>query len=361
MAKHESVSVATAYIAKVFRHYSSTIEARASRYHCEMNRQMIWYHFILILLFLLDKTLAAIMTAAAAAAAFALIPSQVPGAKHVKQKVHENKSTALHANNESDGDSTAGDQVVYETKPSDASSVASSTASVTSSSSKEKNRKKKIPVPRTGNLPDVHWRAISMSHLRSHPNFQPLPPPSMIHKLPSKEHVRNFRQDSWQWGYLHTGRCTTSQTSAALGFLEPRAAQFLGIPKSLQRGGVSAWDRLRQEVPEDEQNLDAMEQILCEGRSSLENNEEDVVGSWRPGAKEADRLWITSSRLRINPLRTKPFPFSAKYIPNLTHEELHMRKLYLQQHHTSPSPMKTRMQWGNAQEATSILTALNYF
>jgi hypothetical protein len=68
----------------------------------------------------------------------------------------------------------------------------------------------------------VHWRAITMSHLRCHPNFRPLPPPSMISELPSREHVRFFRQDSWQWDYLHAGRCTTSQCSSALGFLEVR-------------------------------------------------------------------------------------------------------------------------------------------
>eukprot|EP00578_Thalassiosira_sp_NH16_P013947 CAMPEP_0181125988 /NCGR_PEP_ID=MMETSP1071-20121207/27361_1 /TAXON_ID=35127 /ORGANISM="Thalassiosira sp., Strain NH16" /LENGTH=546 /DNA_ID=CAMNT_0023211503 /DNA_START=68 /DNA_END=1705 /DNA_ORIENTATION=- len=295
------------------------------------------------------------------ATAFALIPSQVPGALHVRttKKYHEGRSTTLHTNNaENDGDSLAGDQVVYIPRPpSNETSVSSSSGSTTSSTQKN-DRKKKFSIPRTGNLPDIHWRAISMAHLRSHPNFQPLPPPSMINKLPTKEHVRHFRQDSWQWDYLHSGRCTTSQCSAALGFLEPRAAQFLGIPKSLQRGGGSAWDRLRQ-TPDGNQSLEVMEQLLCEGHSAFGN--EEVEGSWRPGSKESDRIWIHSSRLRINAIRTKPFPFTAKYIPNLTNEELFKRKLYLTEHHTRPSPMKTRMQWGNAQEATSILTALNYF
>ena len=79
--------------------------------------------------------------------------------------------------------------------------------------------------------------------------------------------------------------------------------------------------------------------------------------------KETDRLWIPASKLRtisgIQP--SKPYPFSAKYIPTLTNDELFQRKLHVKEHHQSPSPMKTRMHWGNAQEATSILTALNYF
>ena len=193
----------------------------------------------------------------------------------------------------------------------------------------------------------------------------------MIKTLPTKEHVRNFRQDSWQWDYLHVGRCTTSQAAGALGFLEPKTATFLGIPRSLQRGGMSAWHRLQQSLPEEELELDAMEHALCEGRSTLENsnNRDDesadesnnVVGSWRTGTKESERLWIPASNLRINAIRTTPFPFTAKYIPKLTMEELYTRKLFLKEHHLNPSPMKTRMQWGNAQEATSILTALNYF
>eukprot|EP00571_Detonula_confervacea_P001217 CAMPEP_0172316180 /NCGR_PEP_ID=MMETSP1058-20130122/27498_1 /TAXON_ID=83371 /ORGANISM="Detonula confervacea, Strain CCMP 353" /LENGTH=534 /DNA_ID=CAMNT_0013030437 /DNA_START=134 /DNA_END=1735 /DNA_ORIENTATION=+ len=289
--------------------------------------------------------------------AFALIPSQVPCASHIiRPELKDDRVAALYANAENDGDSSAGDEVVYSPLPPEASSSSASTS--TASSSEKQDSKKMIRMPRTGNLPDVHWRAIGMSHLRSHPNFQPLPPPDLINKLPTKEHVRNFRQDSWQWDYLHTGRCTTSQCSAALGFLEPKAAQFLGIPKSLQRGGVGAWNRLCQ-VPEDVESLVEMEQTLCEGRSALDN--EEVVGSWRPGAKVSDRLWVPASKLRMSAIRTRPFPFTAKYIPHLTYNELSQRKLYLQHHHQSPSPMKTRMQWGNAQEATSILTALNYF
>ena len=35
--------------------------------------------------------------------------------------------------------------------------------------------------------------------------------------------------------------------------------------------------------------------------------------------------------------------------------------MYVEHREQSPSPMATRMRWGNAQEATSVLTALNYF
>ena len=189
---------------------------------------------------------------------FALVPSQIPGVKqttssrqrHQKQK--QNDATAASTtlsqsrsdtapDHDDETDSEAGDKVVYRPEISRRevdydydSSTTPSAASTSSSSHKKKkntrttstNKKTIISIPRTGNLPDVHWRAISMSHLRSHPNFQPLPPPSMIHSIPTREHVRYFRQDSWQWDYLHVGRCTTSQCSAALGFLEVSTGVF---------------------------------------------------------------------------------------------------------------------------------------
>ena len=156
----------------------------------------------IILLFLLDKTLAAIMTAVS----FALVPSQVPGARSyvtrtaASQKEDDNSSTVMkHSNTADNSDSdSAGDQVVYN-PPQIAEEVASVASSSSTTTSKRRSlKKKRFSTPRTGNLPDIHWRAISMSHLRSHPNFQPLPPPSMINSLPTKEHVRYFRQDSWQ-------------------------------------------------------------------------------------------------------------------------------------------------------------------
>ena len=153
--------------------------------------QMI-VHIILLLVF--HRTLA-IMTV------FALVPSQVPGAKTYVRGNENSKIDSMDV----DGDSNAGDEVVYIPQP-QVSATASSSVSSSSSSKKRRNNKKRSyhTIPRTGNLPDVHWRAISMSHLRSHPNFQPLPPPSMIETLPTKEDVRYFRQESWQWDYLHS-------------------------------------------------------------------------------------------------------------------------------------------------------------
>jgi len=336
----------------------------------------------------------------AAEAAFVLIPSQVPGARHAavkskgrRKKAKKKKKVAAIVSAESDGYNSsssagAGDQVVYNpvgtencNKLEEFSPMSSFPASAVSEAStpSKKSRRKRLSLPRTGNLPDVNWRAIPLAHLRNHPNFQPLPPPSMIHHLPTKEHVRYFRQESWQWDYLHRGRCTTSQTAAALGFLEPKAAEFLGIPRSLQRGGGGAWERLREDLmkSDGEDSLSEMERILCEGRVvGAVRLDASVFGKWRPGSKETERLWISAEELQRNRKlqnknngrtlgndKARSFPFMAKYNLKIKQDELNERKISLQRQRANSmsSPMRARMQWGNAQEATSILTALNYF
>ena len=287
---------------------------------------------------------------------------------------------------------TAGDYDVV-CSPAMASTAATPTLSITenkSTNGKKQNKKKSCSSStkknthrstrqqqcKTGNIPDVSWRSISMNHLRAHPNFQPLPPPSLITNLPSREHVRYFRQDSWQWDYLHTGRCTTSQASSALGFLEAKCASYLGIPKSLQRGGCGAFDRLRQcYYTSDDQSLVGWERTLCSStgqRRSMSTTaaaaatttattiNEDDAWSWKPGTKETERLWKSQ-------LHNKSYPFSAMYRPTLTHADLYRRKVHLGGGGggggavAARAPIRTRMEWGNVQEATSILTALNYF
>lgn len=197
-----------------------------------------------------------------------------------------------------------------------------------------------------GNLPDIHWRAVPMDHLRMHPLFIKLPPPETIESLDSLEDARIFSQDSWQWDALHAGRCTTSQAAAALGLLEPKAGHALNIPRSWRRGGKSAYYRLR-ETPLS--TLEEMNDVLCEGipegmRSSHEH--ESKVP-----------LWVVP---RVHK-EGNPFPFAAKYLMKITPEERNHRRQLAEQYSASGLLMSVRMSWGAAQEATSLLTALNYF
>lgn len=313
--------------------------------------------------------------------AYALVPSQVRGVP----QYHRSKQTTTTTRNEENDTtrstlaaSAAGDDVVY-------SSAITTKKKNTTKKNKKKNASTKTTnrstqqCQKTGNIPDVNWRSISMNHLRAHPNFQPLPPPSHITHLPTREHVRYFRQDSWQWDYLHTGRCTTSQASSALGFLEYKCATYLGIPKSLQRGGSGAFHRLRQCNTADDQSLGGWERTLCstgQRRSmtttaaaatatattneEVDDDDDENSWSWKPGTKETERLWKPMSQLH-----NKSYPFAAMYLSTLTHTDLYRRKLHLGGDGAvaaaSAAPIRTRMQWGNVQEATSILTALNYF
>lgn len=181
-----------------------------------------------------------------------------------------------------------------------------------------------------------------MEHLRLHPKYKPLPLPTTLQTLQNIEQVRQFRQDSWQWDALHTGRCTTSQSAPALGFLEPKAAKLLGIPRSLQKSPMEAFRRLSQKAL---RTLEEMNAVLCH-HDDLENYQVEC---------QQYMLWRDMKDV-------KHYPFSAKYLPFISKAELEVRKEDTQAYMQNlSSSMRVRMSWGNSQEATAILTALNYF
>ena len=132
----------------------------------------------------------ATIASTSAAAAFALIPSQIPSARHGRPKKKRDGKTEIltpasrdawilqshylepndshdeqHFSNDDhdDDDSVAGDQVVYH--PPSTSTLRSWTPSTTPSTAKStpsraamnETRKVKLSIPRTGNLPDVNW------------------------------------------------------------------------------------------------------------------------------------------------------------------------------------------------------------
>jgi hypothetical protein len=201
-----------------------------------------------------------------------------------------------------------------------------------------------------GDLPDVQWRSIPMEHLRHHPNFEPLPLPSTIRALETLEDVRKFRQESWQWDALHPGRCTTSQAVAALGFLEPKAGEFLNVPQGWRKGGQRAYYRLAMPAL---RTLEEMNAVLCD--------HDDVAGVI-PNECNDD---VDSSKTDAsNPYWTTPatFPFAAKYMKQVTKSELQKRRNQAKVYVQSPGiEWSIRMIWGNTQEATALLTTLNYF
>ena len=196
-----------------------------------------------------------------------------------------------------------------------------------------------------------------MDHLRLHPNFVPLPPPSRIGRIDTMEDVRRFRQDSWQWDALHSGRCTTSQVAAALGFLEPIAADTLGVPQSLRRGGLGAYERLRQ--PRFVTTLEEMNTKL------IEVDAENVLPTNFTETPSAANPWIKLDNKKSKPKYDKskdyrPFPFAAKYRLRISEEELQSKRDAAMDIGYDDD-FSVRLRWGSVQEATALLTALNYF
>jgi hypothetical protein len=244
-----------------------------------------------------------------------------------------------------------------------------------------------VYLPTSGNLPDPWHGAISMEHLRQHAQFHPLPPPPLnpppaLTQLSSLEDVRQFRQDSWQWHVLHQGRCTTSMAAAALGFLEPTAGQVLGIPPSWRRGAGKAFFRLRQPAI---RTLEEINALLLNPPADIDDNHNDKNAD--PISSTEESVWqapstsrssSTSSSSSTNNTPTteassspeaaapkdeqQSLLFVADYVHQPSSNEMQRRKAYMRERSSPEYLTKAiRLYWGNTQEATAMLTALNYF
>ena len=194
------------------------------------------------------------------------------------------------------------------------------------------------PFPLEGNYPDIHWRSVPLEHLRLHPRVVPLPP--TVDRLEQMEDVRHFRQESWQWDALHRGRCTTSQAVAALGFLEPSAGAALGVPMAWRRGGGGAFARLREPAL---RTLAEMNTVLCDGKASM--NKKEYSHPTSP--------WSSTSTNSS---------FVADYSYEYSEQENSTRINLARKLGSDVNVARgIRMMWGNTQESTALLTALNYF
>ena len=205
-----------------------------------------------------------------------------------------------------------------------------------------------------------------MEDLRSHPNFDPLPLASTLAPqcIQTLEDVRQFRQDSWQWYALQAGRCTTSKAAGALGFLEPQAGRALGISKMWlhgSRGGITSYYRMSETAL---RTLSDM-QSLCEIDSD-QYNTDTTTGStersvlWRPSSSGDNGNTSKSSRGGRR-RRGGGRHVAADYSGVITKKARAKRKEEFTQippHHRFSA---ATLSWGKAQEATAILTALNYF
>ena len=222
--------------------------------------------------------------------------------------------------------------------------------------------------PTTGNLPDPWYRAISMEALRQHPRFVSLAP--TVTTLETLDDVSLFRQESWQWDALHVGRCTTSQAVGALGFLDPSPAQVLNIPNSWRKGARGAYQRLSQTPVL--RTLEDMRRVLLV--PSPQNNGDDTTPKSDPmvtddddvdDEEEEESYWKETSGTDTNENGSSSpanVTFAADYLYQPTEEEFKQRRKFIKER--SGGDYLTngiRLIWGNTQEATAVLTALNYF
>lgn len=123
-----------------------------------------------------------------------------------------------------------------------------------------------------GKQPNVLWKSVDKSILRSHPLYRPLPPPYLI-KVNSCQDFRMLRQDSEEWkiarGYSQVSASTLWKV---LGFGERKAASFLGLPNSMKghHHAFHAWKSLVN--PSFEEAYDSVSKVRMEWGHSHEAN-----------------------------------------------------------------------------------------
>ena len=138
----------------------------------------------------------------------------------------------------------------------------------------------------------------------------------------------------------------------------------------------SAFLRLSQGQPIT--TLDQMNQQLITPSSSNNKNETETIEKsstvWKnmnPSSEpRAKKKFIGNNEKNCKNIKEQRrqlqrpvYPFAAKYIPTVSKTDLKKRRKAANQYFSSKqnkSAMRARMSWGNAQEPTSILTALNY-
>ncbi|KAJ1409055.1 hypothetical protein B484DRAFT_195534 [Ochromonadaceae sp. CCMP2298] len=223
------------------------------------------------------------------------------------------------------------------------------------------SRRRETASPPRGSCANVYWRAIDLEDLRAHPLFRPLPQVVLQHDPQS---LSLFRQDSWQWDSLHEGRMTTSKASCCLGFYEGYASHYLGVPRSLQSHGriTRAWQQLSSKPPDswDFLTADAREAAGAGGDSSGDSSGDSGGSVGVPGPP----IWRQRAPRQATDASpsTSPSPRPQVHFPYSLHRPPPSeQQLQEQKARCGRDTGSARMAWGRAQEATAVLTALNYF
>jgi hypothetical protein len=193
------------------------------------------------------------------------------------------------------------------------------------------------------------WSYIPEDHLREHPLYAPLP--ETIHKIESFQDLAKFRQSSLQWVLMHEGRLTTSRAAGAIGLLEPLAAAKLGIPKSLSGNGKARSSFYHVRKAPLFRSLDESKEVLLRGAfkslSGAKTGGLDSGALSSDGAgSEASNKWVNSST------KDKSRGFAYTYVGEAYEKNGTSQNI---------ASAGSRMAYGNIQEPTGILVAVNHF
>ncbi len=199
------------------------------------------------------------------------------------------------------------------------------------------------------------WVYIPEDHLRAHPLYKQLPVVESIRKLNSFSDLSLFRQSSLQWNLMHTGRLTTSRAAGATGMLEKKFARKLGIPDSLSGNGKARQSFFHLSDAPAFINLTGAEKMLCGLDESNNNN-----NNYRNDTEV--KLFIKQNDEYISSLEknlwtkvdlNKSSKFAYNYMRNADKNNVNNKSNTYNKYN--------RMAYGNIQEPTAILVALNHF
>ena len=220
---------------------------------------------------------------------------------------------------------------------------------------KRKKKKKYVRQPLKANV----WSYIPEDHLRAHPLYFRLPIAGAVRQLQSYSNLSKFRQSSSQWSLMHNGRLTTSRAAGATGMLENKFAEKLGIPRSLSGNGKARQSYFH---------------LLGETEfTSLKEAEEALIVQDVDQGRTLKKL-ILAENEKIASLQIELWtqPKVDKVDVENDHKSSSSSKKFAYQYMVGNSNSKTRsavnvfnkynrMAYGNIQEPTAILVALNYF
>jgi hypothetical protein len=199
------------------------------------------------------------------------------------------------------------------------------------------------------------WVYIPEDHLRAHPLYKQLPVVESIRKLNSFSDLSLFRQSSLQWNLMHTGRLTTSRAAGATGMLEKKHARKLGIPDSLSGNGKARQSFFHLRDASVFVDLLGAEKFLC---GLVESNNSDIHKN-----DVETKLLIKQNEEYVSTLEKSLWTkhdekkngkkFAYNYMRNNDKNNVNKKQNAYNKYN--------RMAYGNIQEPTAILVALNHF